>query len=87
MGITNMLLEKASTMGEGFLKRQVCSGNPDTIKKYAITALQAMPATAVVKLVQSSPICASGKPQESWFGGKRRKTRKQKRKQRKTRKH
>jgi ketopantoate hydroxymethyltransferase len=64
--------------------------NADMIKKYLIQAIQMMPAETLSNILKASPICAPGGSMPmsmSMFGGKKQKTRKQKRKQRKTRKH
>ena len=64
--------------------------NADTIKEYSIKAIEMMPAETLSNILKSSPICAPGGSMSmpmSMFGGKKQKTRKQKRKQRKTRKH
>jgi hypothetical protein len=87
--LKNTALKYAMSFGQGFLKNKVCSGDAESIKANAIRALEAMPASAVTKLVQQSPICSSqgSVSMSSMFGGKKAKTRKLKRKQRKTRKH
>jgi hypothetical protein len=64
--------------------------NADTIKEYSIKFIEMMPAETLSNILKSSPICAPGGSMSmpmSMFGGKKQKTRKQKRKQRKTRKH
>ena len=62
--------------------------NADTIKEYSIKAIQMMPAETLSNILKASPICTPGGSMPmSMFGGKKQKTRKQKRKQRKTRKH
>jgi hypothetical protein len=64
--------------------------NADTIKEYSIKAIEMMPAEMLSNILKASPICAPGGSMSmpmSMFGGKKQKTRKQKRKQRKTRKH
>jgi len=65
--------------------------NADTIKEYSIQAIQMMPAEMLSNVLKASPICAPGGSMPmsmpmSMYGGKKKKTRKQKRKQRKTRK-
>jgi hypothetical protein len=64
--------------------------NADTIKEYSIKAIEMMPAETLSNILKASPICAPGGSMSMsmpMFGGKKQKTRKQKRKQRKTRKH
>jgi hypothetical protein len=64
--------------------------NADTIKEYSIKAIEMMPAETLSNILKASPICTPGGSMSmpiSMFGGKKQKTRKQKRKQRKTRKH
>jgi len=85
-----MLLNKAMSFGQNIVKNKICSGDVESIKTNAIKALQMMPASAVSKLIQQSPLCTgqgSLSSMSSMVGGKKQKTRKQKRKQRKTRKH
>ncbi len=85
--LKSMLLNKAMSFGQNMVKKRVCSGDVESIKANAIRALEMMPASAVSKLIQQSPLCSSqgSMSMSSMFGGK--KTRKHKRKQRKTRKH
>jgi hypothetical protein len=66
--------------------------NADTIKEYSIKAIQMMPAETLSNILKASPICTPGGSMSMpismpMYGGKKQKTRKQKRKQRKTRKH
>jgi hypothetical protein len=82
--LASMLMNKAMSVGQNFAKKQICSGNVDTIKANAIRALEMMPASSVSAMIQKSPLCSG---QGSMFGGKKAKTRKLKRKLRKTRKH
>jgi len=86
--LKSMLLNKAMSFGQNMVKKKVCSGDAESIKANAIRALEMMPASAVTKLIQQSPLCAgqTSAPMSRLFGGKR-KTRKLKYKQRKTRKH
>jgi hypothetical protein len=79
-----MLMSKAMSYGQNFIKKKVCSGDVNSIKANAIRALEMMPASAVSTLIQQSPLCSG---QGNMFGGKKAKTRKLQRKQRKTRKH
>lgn len=78
---------KQGSTGQGFLEKQamsmaksaVCSADLSKVKQRLKTAIDIMPETMVASMIKNSPFCQAG--------GKRRKTRKQKRKQRKTRKH
>lgn len=89
--LKSMLLNKAMSFGQNMVKKKVCSGDVESIKANAIRALEMMPASAVSKLIQQSPLCSGqgSMSMASMLGGKKGKTRKQKRKQRKgkTRKH
>jgi hypothetical protein len=91
--LKSMLMNKAMSFGQDFAKKQICSGNVESIKENAIRALQMMPASAVSAMIQKSPLCSGqgSMSMASMFGGKkattRKLTRKQKQKQRKTRKH
>ena len=78
---------KQGFTGKGFLEKQaismaksaVCQADISKVKQRLRSAIELMPDSMVASMIQSSPFCQAG--------GKRRKTRKQKRKQRKTRKH
>ena len=87
----SMLMNKAMSFGQNFAKKQICSGNVDSIKANAIRALQMMPASSVSAMIQKSPLCSGqgsmSMSMSSLMGGKKAKTRKLKRKLRKTRKH
>ena len=70
-------------------KKYICEGDISTIKDRAIKAIQMMPNEVAATMLKASPLCAPGGSMSSMFGGKKAKTRKQKRKARKskTRKH
>ncbi len=87
--LKSMLMNKAMSFGQNFAKKQICSGNVESIKANAIRALQMMPASSVSAMIQQSPLCSGqgSMSMASMFGGKKAKTRKLKRKLRKTRKH
>jgi hypothetical protein len=97
-----MLQAMAMKYGQQAAKKYLCEGdisslkqraaqtiqmmNADTIKEYSIKAIEMMPAETLSNILKASPICTPGGSMPM-FGGKKQKTRKQKRKQRKTRKH
>lgn len=83
----DMFKSMATGFAKDYAKKQLCSGDVSTIKQRAIKAIQMMPDTMVSNMIKSSPICSSEQSM-NMFGGKKRKTRKQRKsKAKKTRKH
>ena len=82
----NPLKQGTMGTGQGFLEKQamamaksaVCNADLSKVKQRLKTAIDIMPESMVASMIKNSPFCQAG--------GKRRKTRKQKRKQRKNQK-
>jgi hypothetical protein len=83
------LKSMATGFAKEYAKKQLCSGDVSTIKQRAIKAIQMMPDAMVSNMIKSSPICSSHQSMNmNMFGGKQRKTRRQRKsKAKKTRKH
>jgi hypothetical protein len=73
-------------MLQSMAKTYLCEGDISSLKQRAAQMIQMMPAEMLSNILKKSPICTPGGSMPM-FGGKKQKTRKQKRKQRKTRKH